>query len=72
MSKTLQKIAARSWVKHVDDERNIDNGVIITLEEGWEFQLDPGCGTRGFDTPTEAKTGTEKSAVRKNTDQGKT
>ena len=64
MSKTLQAIAAREWVQHVDDERNIDNGIIVMLKEGWEFQLDPGCGTRGFDTPTEAKAGTAKTAVR--------
>lgn len=64
MSKTLQAIAARSWVKHVDDERNIDNGVIITLADGWEFELDPGCGTRGFDTVSEAKAGSAKNAVR--------
>ena len=65
MSKTLELIAARSWVKHVDDERGIENGIIIVLEDGWEYELDPGCGTRGFDTPTEAKAGTAKNAVRK-------
>lgn len=49
---------------HVDDERNIDNGIIITLEDGWEFLSDPGCGVRGFDTFSEAKAGTSKTEVR--------
>lgn len=65
MSKTSDSIAARPWVKHVDDERSIGNGVIVTLQEGWEFVLDPGCGVRGFDTLREARDGTMQADVRK-------
>lgn len=54
----------RSWVEYVDDERNIGNGIIITLKEGWCFRLDPGCGVRGFDTWREVVEGcTRKSVV---------
>lgn len=61
--KTLDKIAARPWVLHVDDERAIGNGIIITLAEGWYFWTDPGCGTRGFDTAREALTETARNNV---------
>ena len=53
----------RSWILHVDDERNLDNGIIVTLKDGWYFVDDPRCGTRGFDTVAEAKAGTARSEV---------
>lgn len=65
MAKTVDLIKARAWVQHVDDERNIDNGVIISLYEEWEFCADPGCTVRGFDTMTEALAGTANSEVRR-------
>ena len=65
--KTLQKISARAWVQHVDDERELDNGIIVTLCPGWEFQSDPGCGVRGFDTVAEALQETARSNVNQKT-----
>lgn len=62
---SLQKIGARAWVLHVDDERDLDHGVIVTLKDGWEFVSDPGCGTRGFDTVGEALRETGAAYVRK-------
>ena len=61
--KTLDKIRTRIWVEHVDDERELDHGIIVTLKPGWEYLLDPGCGVRGFDTATEALDGTSSTAV---------
>jgi len=53
----------RPWIAHIDDERNLDHGIIVTLKDGWFFKVDPGCGTYGFDTVAEAKAGTAKSEV---------
>jgi hypothetical protein len=53
----------RHWVAHIDDERDIGNGIIVTLEKGWEFNADKGCGVRGFDTVAEVKAGTNRSSV---------
>lgn len=64
MNKTLEAIRKLPWVKHVDDERSLGNGVIITLHKEWEFISDPGCGTRGFDTSREALAGCRRKAVR--------
>lgn len=61
--KTLDKIKQRKWVLHVDDERSLDNGVIVTLVKGWCYVADPDCGVRGFDTVTEAEEGTRKVNV---------
>lgn len=41
-------------VMFVDDERELGNGIIVMLKEGYEFINDPGCGTRGFDSYIEA------------------
>ena len=62
---TLERIAKLPYVEHVDDERNIDNGIIITLMPGFAFVADPDCGVRGFDTVTEAQRGTARVAVTK-------
>lgn len=61
--RTLDRIRARPYVEHVDDERNLEHGVIVTLKPGCTFRDDPGCGVRGFDTLSEALTGTSVSAV---------
>ena len=58
------KLKAREWVWTVDDERNLDNGIIVMLQDGWEYCEDPGCGTRGFDTFREALQGTARAKVR--------
>lgn len=61
--KTLDRIQPRPYVEHVDDERALDNGVIVTLKPGYIFTADPGCGVRGFDTLSEALSGTARDAV---------
>jgi hypothetical protein len=64
MSKTLNNLlASRHWIAHIDDERSQGNSIIVTLEEGWDFEYDPGCGVRGFDTIAEAKAGTSRQRV---------
>lgn len=49
---------ANKKVEHIDDERRIGNGVIVTLKPGYFFYDD--CGVMGFETMKEAK-----SAIRK-------
>ena len=61
--KTLDRIRARTHVAFVDDERNIGNPIIVTLTDGFDFAVDPGCGVRGFDTVAEAEQGTRSTAV---------
>lgn len=55
--------AKRPWIAHIDDERDIENGIIVTLATGYTFTADPGCGVRGFDTMTEVRAGTRKQDV---------
>jgi hypothetical protein len=40
-------------VMHWDDERDIGNGIIVTLKPGFHFYDD--CGVQGFDTLKEAQ-----------------
>ena len=58
--KTLQK---RSWIKHIDDERSVDNGIIISLQKGWTFESDPSCSVMGFDTMSDAIAGTKRDCI---------
>jgi hypothetical protein len=60
---TLEKIANRWHVQHVDDERNLDHGIIVTLAKDWYYVADPDCGVRGFDTVREAEEGTRRINV---------
>jgi hypothetical protein len=48
-------------IAHIDDERNLDNGIIVTLRAGWFFVDEPDCGVRGFDTLKELKAGVKSS-----------
>ena len=57
MSKTLDRIRSMPHVAHVDDERGIDNAIIVTLAAGCCFVDDEGCGVKGFDNVNEALTG---------------
>lgn len=41
-------------VEHWDDERDIDNGIIVTLRYGWSFEPCEHSGVKGFDTTREA------------------
>jgi hypothetical protein len=64
MSKTLNTLlASRHWIAYIDDERSQGNSIIVTLEKGWDFEDDSGCGVRGFDTVAEAKAGTSRHKV---------
>jgi hypothetical protein len=64
MSKTLDTLlASRHWIAHIDDERNIGNSIIVSLEKGWDFEDEAGCGVRGFDTVAEVKAGTSRHKV---------
>lgn len=56
-------IAKRPWIAYIDDERDLEHGIIVTLVDGWDFAADPGCGVYGFDTIAEVKAGTKKSCV---------
>lgn len=65
MLKTLQSMLdTRRWIAHIDDERAEGNSIIVTLERGWEFADDPGCGVQGFDNVTAAEAGTRKDCVK--------
>jgi hypothetical protein len=64
MSKTLDTLlASRHWIAHIDDERSQGNSIIVTLEKGWDFEDEKGCGVRGFDTVAEVKAGTSRHKV---------
>lgn len=63
LMKSLDAIQALTYVMHVDDERNIGNSIIVTLESGWFFTNEPDCVVQGFDTVSEAKKGTSIKAV---------
>ena len=63
-SKTIIQIkTARTWIKHIDDERSLGNSIIVTLADAFTFADDPGCGVKGFDTVAELRAGTCKSDV---------
>lgn len=68
--KLIDRIKSLPWVEFVDDERNMDNGIIVMLKEGWAFTLDPHCGVRGFDSMSEAANGCSKQDVCKKLYQG--
>lgn len=52
--KTLDALRKNRKVQYIDDERDIGNGVIVTLMPWYQWDADPGCGVRGFDSVTEA------------------
>jgi len=56
-------ITSRPWIHFIDDEREIGNGIIVTLAKEWYFTNDIGCGVQGFDTISELKKGTNKKSV---------
>jgi hypothetical protein len=53
--KTKDRLAAHKAVEFVDDEREMGNGVIVTLKQGFVWRLHDGDNrVRGFDTFSEA------------------
>ena len=63
--KTFTKLlATRPWVAFIDDERHLDNSIIVTLANGYEFVDEKGCGVRGFDTVAEVVAGTTRRQVK--------
>jgi hypothetical protein len=64
MNKTFQKILdTRLWVKHIDDERNIGNSIIVTLIDEYCFLNEKGCGVRGYDSVAEVEKDTRFSNI---------
>lgn len=63
MSKILDQVRKLPWVYAVDDERESDSSIIVTLHEGFEFAGNPGCGVQGFDTVARVQAETRKSAI---------
>ena len=64
MSKTLDQLPLiRSWIAYIDDERELGNSIIVTLEDRWFFADEPDCGVRGFDTVGEVRQQTARNAV---------
>lgn len=51
--KTLAKLRADERIQWVDDERQIGNGVLVTLKQGWTWEAGDDVRTRGEDTLTE-------------------
>ncbi len=51
----IQRLKRCPKVCYVDDERSIGNGITITLNEGWKWEMDTETSVRGFDTIKEAR-----------------
>ncbi len=51
------------YVSHVDDERELDHGFIVTLKAGYSFADEADCGVRGFDTMREVREAIKKQNV---------
>lgn len=62
-NKVFAAISNRSWIADISDERAQGNSIIVTLKEGWFFNADPSCGTRGFDSVRETAMGTSRNSV---------
>jgi len=64
MSKTLDKLKkTRPWIAFIDDERSIGNSIIVTLEDGYQFADNLGCGVEGYDTVEQVRAGTQKDNI---------
>ena len=61
--KISQLLDKRRWIAHIDDERDLDNSIIVTLAKGWDFADEAGFGVRGFDSIAELRAGTAKNSV---------
>ena len=63
MSKTLDQLRKNRKVMFVDDEREIGNYIIVTLNNGWRFTDGEYSAehVRGFDTVKEARDGVNKA-----------
>lgn len=59
-------MSGKQLPKHIefwDDERNIGNGIIVTLNYGWSFYAGEHLGVAGFETITEARSKTRLKDV---------
>ncbi len=63
MATMIERIKARAWVAHVDDERDTGSGYMVCLADEYVFAVDPGCGVRGFDTLREVEKETRRCNV---------
>jgi hypothetical protein len=50
-------------IQHIDDERDMDNGIIVTLAYGYSFEPRYHEGVRGFDTMREMRAATAKKEI---------
>ena len=53
MRRKVSRLPKHPLVAHWDDERDIGNGIIVTLRPGYFFYDD--CGVMGFDTVRAAR-----------------
>ena len=51
---TIAKLNRMQRIDFVDDERDIGNGVIVTLKRGWTFDALTDNRVAGADTPSDA------------------
>ena len=65
MTNTEELLRAHKNVEVIDDERYIENGVIVTLVEGLAFEEDRDCGVRGFDSFSEALRSARRAVQRR-------
>lgn len=63
MATMIERIEQRAWVAHVDDESDSGSGYMVCLADGYDFESDPGCGVRGFDTLREVERETRRCNV---------
>jgi hypothetical protein len=54
MASALNKLRRDRRVEYVDDEREIGNGIIVTLRQGWTFDWIQDNRVAGADTATDA------------------
>ena len=52
---TVNQLRRNSRIEHIDDERNIGNGIIVTLKKGWSFDQLQDNRVAGEDMVTAAK-----------------
>ena len=50
-------------IAHIDDEREICNSIIVTLQKHYYFADEPNCGVRGFDTLKELREGIKSKNI---------
>lgn len=60
---TVARLAGHARVEHVDDERSLGNGVLITLRQGWAWDPMQDNRVRGFNTASDALRAVQAEAL---------